>query len=214
MARPKKYESAGRVEEIARLYLKSWTQAEIARHIGVTRPAVYQALKGIRKELAACWQGVPREHRLAVELEKIDRLERIALDAYERSCGIQRTRGVEAEYQQRTPRKQDGTPYGKEEVRPSPVSVLVGKRVKTGRQQRTAGDPAFLARVAWCIEQRCKLLGLVEVAGTTVNVTTPKVTINWAEMYDRPPLPADPVEERIRALTGHITGDSPGGKGQ
>ena len=76
----------------------------------------------------------------ARELAKVDRLEREYWDAWERSC-------EDAE----TIRQEGRPPEEGEKGKPEKV-------VKTSKGQ--AGDPRFLAGVQWCIERRCKIIGV------------------------------------------------------
>jgi hypothetical protein len=40
----------------------------------------------------------------------------------------------------------------------------------TSRQEQRDGNPAFLDGIERCIEQRCRILGIVQKSGTEVNV--------------------------------------------
>ena len=67
----------------------------------------------------------------------------------------------------------------------------------TVRTGSGVGDRGFLAQMAWCVEQRCKILGLekpvaVEVRGTFVEIA---LGIDWAALaLQRPSRAEDPGE--------------------
>jgi len=119
---------------IARLYLQGKTQAEIAIQIGVSRVQISYDLKAIQNE----W----REKRFrdidqmkADQLAKIDEIEREAWNAWRRS-------------------QEDKVVSVAERV------VDEAERSKTSlRKEGQAGDPRFLERVSWCVEQRLKIFG-------------------------------------------------------
>jgi hypothetical protein len=122
--------------EIARLYLRGWTQAEIGDHLHLSRQQVGYDLEAIRQE----WLQsalIDFNAKKAEELARIDRLEREYWDAW------------------------DG---GKKERQTSTTEQTTdadGERLKAGiRKTEQTGDPRYLAGVQWCIEQRCKIVGL------------------------------------------------------
>jgi hypothetical protein len=129
---------------VADLYLQSWTQMAIAQELGMAQATVCTDLKKIRKE----W----RESRIrdfdeavARELEKIDRLEREAWEAWKRSREpLESTRVVS-----------DGAG---------------GKKAQKVVRQRD-GDPRFLEQIHKCIATRRALLGLD--APTRIAPTSP-----------------------------------------
>lgn len=121
--------------EVARLYLRGWTQTRIAEFIGVAQPTVSKDLKALQQ----AWRDAALrdfDEAKARELARLDEVEREAWDAYQRTVGehVIRTEGVTA--------GPNGGPYEK--------SVT----------EDLAGNPAFLNIVTTCIERRCKLLGI------------------------------------------------------
>lgn len=125
-----------RRERIARFYLQGLTQDEIARRENSTQPTISKDLKAIR---TAWREGAVRDFDAAreQELDKIDHLERVYWQAWDRSCQ-DKTRS-------RTKRRTGGP--------------AVQDEAGLEREQRD-GNPAYLDGVQWCIERRCKLLGL------------------------------------------------------
>jgi hypothetical protein len=121
-----------RRERVADLYLKGWTQVAIARECGISQPTICDDLAKIRelwrKSSIRDFDGA-RE----IELQKIDRIEREAWAAWERS------------------------------QQPTQSAVVTGedmsKRTRKSVQQKY-GDPRFLDIVHKCIAQRRAMLGL------------------------------------------------------
>lgn len=78
------YRILERRQRIARLYLQGLTQHEIARQVGLTQAAVSLALTACRRY----WQEESKrdfEEKLALELAKLNELEREAWDAWRSS---------------------------------------------------------------------------------------------------------------------------------
>nr|BDD46352.1 hypothetical protein 7 [Pseudomonadaceae bacterium] len=139
----KKLAISKRRREVAELYVQAWTQMAIADRLGIAQSTVSDDLKAIRKE----W----RESRVrdfdeavAVELEKIDRLESEAWEAWKRSQEpLENTRVMD-----------DGS----------------RKKAQKVVEQRD-GDPRFLEQIHKCIASRRALLGLD--APTRIAPTSP-----------------------------------------
>lgn len=129
--------------ETARLYLMGLPQYKIAEQIGVTQQQICYDLKRIREN----WLKsalVDFNEVKGRELDRIDLLEKEAWDAWRRSqlnaeTVTQTVRGARA--------NEEGNPK------------VVEETFKTVGQ---VGDPRFLDKVQWCIEQRCKIFGLYE----------------------------------------------------
>lgn len=146
MAHRKRRRSATEVErdklKIANMYLRGIYQAEIAEQIGLSQSTVSRHLH----EMQAQWMAsslVDINERKAQEVAKIDQLEREYYEAWTRSqldAEVKTTRA-------RGKRIKDNKPIP-EEVE------------QTERREGRTGNPAFLAGVQWCIEQRCKIFGL------------------------------------------------------
>jgi len=120
-------------KKIGELYLRGWLQVDIAEKLGVDRSTVSRDLKALHREWLASALADFSEAK-AQELAKIDDLEREYWRAWERSCEDAET------------------------VRKEGTTKILDKIVKTAKGQ--AGDPRFLSGVQWCLERRCKILGL------------------------------------------------------
>ncbi len=131
-SRNRRLEIAQRRAKVADLYIRGWTQATIAIECGASQPTICDDLAKIRDE----WRksairdfDVLRER----ELQRIDRIEREAWAAWERS------------------------------QQPVQSAVVTGediaKRTKKSVQQKY-GDPRFLDVIHKCIIQRRALLAL------------------------------------------------------
>ena len=121
---------------IADRYCRGERQADIAADLGVTQQQVSYDLK----ELQRRWQTSALANVDAArgrELSKIDNLEREYWAAWLRSCEDAET------ITQRSRETADGP-----------------RKEATKATKDQVGDPRFLQGVQWCIERRCKLLGI------------------------------------------------------
>jgi predicted transcriptional regulator len=132
-----------RRKTVADMYLRGKTQHEIGRHVGVSQAQISRDLAAVREE----WRQsaiASLDEAKARELAKVDALEATAWEAWERSCRDAETLHAETTKGRAT---KDGAPLPD-----------LSRQAKTVKGQ--AGDPRFLERVAWCVERRCKILGL------------------------------------------------------
>lgn len=151
-------------EEIARLYLQRWTQAEIGRKLGLSRQQVGYDLEAVRQEWLQS-SLVNFNALKAEQLARIDRLEAVHWEAWEASKKPRETTLSE---------QTDGGD---------------GKRVRAQiRKEDQYGDPRFLAGVQACIKQRCDILGLnapVETRVTGAGGGPVRFTLEDAVAADR-----------------------------
>ena len=135
------FEREANLVEIKDAYLRGDTQMAIAERLGLSQGQISRDLAKIQRR----WREsslVDINEAKQRELERIDVLEREYWQAWENSKGEQQR---------------------------STAS-------KTGDQSRaqivkyeSAGDPRFLAGVQWCVEQRCKILGLLAAVKSDLN---------------------------------------------
>lgn len=152
-------ESAAREREmelIAELYCKGWGLVKIGDKIGISRTQVMHDLRALRREWVR--SGIAKiEERVATELAKIDNLEAVAWMAWDRSKEDNMTYTVTTLEAKKIPGKKKGPPRKKtQEIR-----------------KPSSGDPRFLERVSWCIDQRCKILGILrpDTGGMQTTIT-------------------------------------------
>jgi hypothetical protein len=119
--------------KIADLYLQGWLQTDIAEELGMSQATISNDIKALQAEWVASAK-VDFATARAQELAKIDRLEREYWHGWVRSC---------EDAEQIT---QEGT------------SENVSKIKRTRKGQ--AGDTRFLQGIQWCVERRCKILGV------------------------------------------------------
>ena len=128
---------------VAEFYLKGFKRQdkilECLAGVGIVieQPTVSRDLKAIKQRWLES-QIVNLNEAKQKELDRIDLLEREAWKAWDRSC---RERQVSAT--ERSTGHLDG-------------DKTKARVTKEGRD----GNPAFLERVAWCINKRCEILGL------------------------------------------------------
>ena len=123
---------AQRRQQVADLYLKGWAQASIAEQLRVAQSTISNDLKRIQQQ----WRASTIrdfDSQVTVELQKIDRLEREAWAAWERS------------------------------QKPSQQARLKGAQSEQNADRtikNQVGDPRFLEQVHKCIASRRAILGL------------------------------------------------------
>jgi hypothetical protein len=127
---------AYRRTQVAALYLKGQTIPAIAGQLNLRQQTVSQDLDALREAWTTSAM-IDFDSARAREMAKIDHLECTYWSAWERSL---------SEKTETTSEKSEL----KGAVRLKAVS----------RKAQTTGDPAFLAGIQWCIDKRCKLLGL------------------------------------------------------
>lgn len=174
--------------KIAKHYLSGKSQAEIGVLIGCSTANISYHLKRIREE----WlKRIVQDYNTAkaIEVAKIDRMEELAWASFAKSCEDNIVRQRETERGIRVVKNEDGTTTT--ELAPSPTSVT-SKKISKGQ----AGDPRFLERIAWCIDYRCKLFGILKEQPTTVN----QLILNFDQLYGKPDFTDDPIERRIQAV--------------
>ena len=153
-----------RRELVADLYLQGWTQTNIAEEIGVGQPTICADLKRIQAQ----WRdSAVRDFDEAREIEvrKIDRIEREAWAAWERSQKPVQPATTSNDPKQRKPRRQMRNPYG---------------------------DPRFLELVNKCVASRRAVLGLdapvrteIQTDGHTVVERRDRIVTVVAALRDR-----------------------------
>ena len=137
--------------KIEELYCQGVRQAEIAQKIHLSPRMVSYDLVTIQKR----WEKsttINLDDAKARELAKIDNLERVYWDAWEKSWETK-----------------ESTETGQDEVLAQAEKVLkgaLGKRVARIRREERLGVAEYLKGVQWCIEIRCKLLTIIK-EGTT-----------------------------------------------
>jgi len=130
----------------------------MAVRVGLTRRTVQAELVAIRDD----WKGrtqIDFESAIAQQLDRVDLVEKYAFEGWERSLT---RKAVETKQAVRT------------------VNGQVDRA--TLRAETGNGDPAFLARMSWCIEQRCRILGLEKPREVTVQGTFVEIAmgLDWS----------------------------------
>ena len=152
------HKKVGDKMRVGRLYLHGYGVDEIASLTGLGE-------RMVQSEITALRRGWVQRAHLDVQtatfqqLDRIDAIEKNAHDGWMRSLGQ-----VNVETKQAT----------------TTARGLVNRATVRTAGNRD-GNPVFLARMAWCVEQRCKILGLekpvaVEVRGTFVEIA---MGIDW-----------------------------------
>ena len=150
------FEREQNLVEIARRYLHGMSQMEIADELGLSQSQISRDLKVLHER----WMKsslVDLNEAKARELARIDNLEREYWDAWRDSRGER--------LETNTKQIAGGANDRKE------VSI---KKVKL------EGNPDFLTGIQWCIEMRCKILGIYQ-PGRAAN---PMAFIDYSRLTD------------------------------
>jgi hypothetical protein len=180
--RSKKHEIIQRRSSVAELYLKGWTQATIAQHLGVRQPTISSDLAVLHRE----WRESALRDFDAIretQLQKLEHLEREAWAAYDRSAGTRQRKRMVA---------RDGV------------------KISEVEQWEEAGDPRYMKIVQDCIAKRCELLDIKAPLRMNLRLTrdTKVETLSDEDLeaiirgdfsFDGPP-------DDARALLSHDTG--------
>jgi hypothetical protein len=172
-----KWERERDLDRLATHYLSGKSHSELAGIFGVSRQQIGYDLKTLDKR----WRAsalVNFDAAKAKELAKVEFLERTYHEAWQRSVGQKETKIAEK------------------------TTGAASDRYKAvSRQEQRDGNPAFLTGIQWCIEQRCKILGIVQKPGTEVNVQVNNNTLTLAGL-SMDEFKALPPEEMIKLLRG------------
>lgn len=192
-----------RQQQVAEMYRNFKSQHEIAEILGVSQPTVCNDIAAI-KEVWLKSSQMNMTERLAEEISRLDRLERLAMEAYDRSCedAVQ----ITTEKIPVRPKK----PKGDEDGPARPTKRVTITKVSEQRKGQ-CGNPAFLAEARACVEKRCKLLGLLDERA--VNINNNSVAADFSTLFARkddpqlsekrtPTLTAvdDPLERELKQL--------------
>jgi hypothetical protein len=150
--------------KISKLYLQGMTQSEIAATVNLNQSTISRLLD----ELSQDWlvEGVYNFNEAKQDqLHKINALEVTYWDAWNRSIGIKKEYIVTDKILM-----SQGGPIPAED-----------KRVKTWKE---VGATQYLDGIKWCIEQRCKILGLYAPTKQDIsgNVATASTFAEWIKI--------------------------------
>lgn len=153
----------------AELYLQGHPQWRIGQIIGVSQSQISDDLGEIKNR----WREsaiMDFNERKARELAKIDELERIAWDAYKKSCLPKK----------QLTRKRKSIIIGEDKDNEGTPASEIERTLRVEHQ--APGNESFLGRVAWCIDRRCELLGIDAPRKTTL--TDPTGTKPYSQLSD------------------------------
>lgn len=164
---------------ITTLYLTGHSQRDIAKVIGLDQAQINYDLKEIRKRWreSSLVEFNEAKHR---ELARIDELETAYWDAWRRST-VELVRTT-----QRRGTRDEDAPAPTKGAAKSILPKTFEEATVVKEQQ--VGNPAFLTGVQWCIEQRCKILGIYEAT---------KISFDWRKAVEEQGYDAAAILEGI-----------------
>jgi hypothetical protein len=153
------------LKEISGLYLQGWIQAEIAAHLAknrtyqISQQQISADIKAIQKRWLESSIRSFDEAR-AQELAKIDNLENVYWQQFEAS-------------QDPIVKRKTSKRVNRDDDDPHWKTTEATQEISLG-----TGDPRFLQGVQWCIDKRCKLLGLDAPAKPDINYNVDVSTLS------------------------------------
>jgi len=150
-----------RLQVIASLYVQGLTLYAIAKRVSVTPAQLTYDMKVLVKR----WQETALSdiaHLKLKELVKIDELERVYWEAWERSKAERTTSSTKKKERQQQDPDKDQQPVGftGKSNRPKKPPINVANIEAMLRKEESFGDPRFLAGIQWCIDTRCQIWGI------------------------------------------------------
>lgn len=163
---------------ITTLYLKGYSfrkiaelcQEETGRKISheTVRADVKAILENFRNE-----RNEMIEYNLTIELERINMLELEYWQGWEKSKSDRKKKSVKSKVKELT-----NFPKADKKNAPNRVATPLEETIEyNDTEMVNMGDPRYLSGVQWCIEQRCKLLGIE--AAKKVDLTTGGQTLEF-----------------------------------
>lgn len=164
--------------ELSELYVRGYSQEQMAKRFGVTRAQIRYDLTEIRENWVA-QQVANFDEMKAVELQKLDCLEQEAWKAWRRSLNAAEKESVEEVMNKEWEDRDAETG----EILSAPIEVR-----KKLQKVSSYGDPRFMEQIFKCIDKRCQIRGLnapTKIAPTTPDGTQPfKLQIEQLKSLD------------------------------
>lgn len=199
------HDREARIQRETEMYIKGMSLKAIADEVKLSIATISNDLAKVRERWIA-ESIVNYDEAVAREIAKIDNLEMTSWKAWEKSLEDSSEEVKKKELAREAPQK------GDKKAKPSKPRLVPVKIVEEVRRKGQTGDPRFLERIAWCIETRSKLLGLIK-KDTVQNNTF--VQIDWAALTSRPEeTSADRIQEELnKALLPPPTNGEANGQG-
>lgn len=211
----RKWTIAERQVEVARMYAMGFSQAEISVDIGLSTGQVCKDLAAIKARWVEMANVSMMEHR-ARQLDKIDWIERECQEQWEVSkqkavaTKVTTERVLQEVEVNGSIRGGKGSKGKKSRSNgemkvgvkaPNMKLIPVRKYVERSVKGQT-GNVAFIQQIAWCIEMRLKIFGVLEEKKGDVNI----LNLNWEQLESKVRQQApDVVEERLRLEALKVT---------
>lgn len=142
---------------IVPLFLRGFTAYDILKELQPLRPYIVTSVMVYNdiRSIVTAWHK-ERMHlidkHLAMELAKIDALEKVYFEAWEQSTGAKKRTTL-----RKTGKAKRALDQG---APPVPDSIETDKMYSETQTTESVGDPRWLQGVQWCIDKRIALLGL------------------------------------------------------
>jgi hypothetical protein len=192
---------------ISRMYLRGAKPDEIAS--ALVKQFGYRSLSGVQitlelAKLRRMWVQsalIDYDEAKAREIAHIDELEGTAWEAWKKSWDrtkVEVREAIEDHFGHGRPKKEisaDEVDSGKVDAEGKKPSAYTRKRsTETSKEQ--FGDPRYLDTIKWCIEQRCKILGLHEPT---------RMAITWHEEAEKAGISPELAREIYNQMVTNTT---------
>jgi hypothetical protein len=170
-------------------YLKGWSLSKISQELKVARSTISKDITAIREEWR-CSRADSFHSQQLHELARIDAIEREAWAQWESSKAEEVTTRAETEVL-------ISEENGRQIRRPGAERVIRVTKIRNA-------DPRYMDTIRWCVEQRCKMLGLLAPskmgASPLEGSTPPKVHIDLSTLTDAQLEALDALRDRLLGL--------------
>lgn len=170
-------------------YLKGWSLSKISKELKVARSTISKDIAAIRQEWR-CSRSDSFHSQQLHELARIDAIEREAWAQWESSKAEEVTTRAETEVL-------ITQENGRQVRRPGAERVTRVTKIRNA-------DPRYMDTIRWCVEMRCKILGLLAPsklgASLPEDSTPPKVHIDLSTLTDAQLEALDALRDRLLGL--------------
>jgi transposase len=170
-------------------YLKGWSLSQISRELKVARSTISKDIAAIREEWR-CSRADSFHSEQLHELARIDAIEREVWAQWESSKAEEVTTRAETEVL-------ITEENGRQVRKPGAERVIRVTKIRNA-------DPRYMDTIRWCVEMRCKLLGLLApckmAAPPLEGSTPPKVHIDLSTLTDEQLEALDALRDRLLGL--------------
>lgn len=172
-------------------YLRGKSFRQISKEVSCSLHTVHRDIAAIRDEWRRARAEKMGDAEMLMELARVDGIEREAWAQWESS------KKEEVESHASTEVIIEQGPDGQSVRKPGKEKITRKTRIRNA-------DPRYMDIVCWCVEQRCKLLGLINPAIHKAppidGNSAPKVILDLSQLSDDELITLDKVRDRMMGI--------------